>query len=169
MKPFDYIDLRSRYVPALRKVIFVCESPPASGKYFYDPAGSVSEPLFRAIMADVLKVKASSKHDGLQRFAYHGFFLLDATLTPVNRMPDCQRKATILRDFPVLVDSLRQYAQPETVVALIKANICELLEQRIKAAGFMVLNNGVKVPFPACGQQKKFTTTLKSVLRSQAM
>jgi hypothetical protein len=44
-----YLRLRRRYKPKRIKLIIVAESPPASGRYFYDPRGRVTEPLFAAL------------------------------------------------------------------------------------------------------------------------
>ncbi len=43
----DYLSLRRAFEPM---GVIVAESPPISGKYFYDPDGEVSEPLFNALM-----------------------------------------------------------------------------------------------------------------------
>lgn len=65
----DYLNFRNRFIPLNTKIIFVLESPPASGKYFYNPDGKTSEPLFRAMMKDVLGITPSSKEEGLKEFA----------------------------------------------------------------------------------------------------
>ncbi len=87
----DYILLRDRYLPSTRKVVFVLESPPISGRYFYNPDGSVSEPLFLAMMKDVLEIIPATKGEGLQEFANRGYLLVDATYTPVNDAQLSQR------------------------------------------------------------------------------
>jgi hypothetical protein len=47
----NYLAMRKQYQPAPVKLIIVAESPPASGKYFYDPSGScTAELLFREMM-----------------------------------------------------------------------------------------------------------------------
>ena len=60
----DYIQLRDRYLPKQRKIVFVLESPPKSGLYFYNPDGSVLEPLFRAMMKDILEIAPTTKCRG---------------------------------------------------------------------------------------------------------
>jgi len=45
-----YLRFRNKYHPTNIKTVFILESPPASGKYFYDESGNVSEPLFKAMM-----------------------------------------------------------------------------------------------------------------------
>jgi hypothetical protein len=42
-----YHKLRARYQPVKIKLVFLLESPPASGKYFYDPAGKPPNPSSR--------------------------------------------------------------------------------------------------------------------------
>jgi hypothetical protein len=79
-----YADLRGRYTPEHPKIIFVLESPPVSGKYFYDPDGFTTEPLFSGMMKDVLELSPKTKHEGLIGFTAHDYLLLDATYTPVN-------------------------------------------------------------------------------------
>jgi hypothetical protein len=159
-----YLEFRNRYIPASIKVIFVLESPPASGRYFYNPAGSVSEPLFRAMMRDVLEINPISKEEGLKEFAARGYFLFDATYTPVNRSKGNARDAIILGDFPLLVAELREYAGHQTGIVLVKANVCGLLEPKLRDLGFNVLNQGMLIPFPSSGQQSKFRSAIQKVL-----
>jgi hypothetical protein len=63
-----------------------------SGKYFYDPEGLTTEPLFSAMMKEVLELSPQTKHEGLSEFAARDYPLLDATYTPVN-IPGQQKRA----------------------------------------------------------------------------
>jgi len=168
LTPAEYLQFRERYLPEHRKVIFVLESPPKSGLYFYKPDGAVSEPLFSAMMKDVLEIKPKTKEEGLREFASRGFLLIDATYKPVNHphLSHGERNALILEDFPLLVEELRKHAEPETGVVLVKVNVCELLEQKLIDGGFRVLNHGTKIPFPSTGQQKNFRKAVRQVLGS---
>jgi len=69
LTPAEYLRFRERYLPEHPKIIFVLESPPKSGKFFYNPEGLVSEPLFSAMMKDILEIKPSTKDEGLREFA----------------------------------------------------------------------------------------------------
>lgn len=162
----DYIRLRDRYLPSQRKIVFVLESPPKSGLYFYKPDGSVSEPLFRAIMKDILEIAPRTKSEGLEQFASRGYLLVDATYTPVNHdhLSGRQRNELIVADFPLLLDDLRNHTAADTGVILVKANICELLEPLLVRNGFVVLNRGQKVPFPSTGNQNKFRSTVRPLV-----
>jgi hypothetical protein len=162
----EYLRFRAPYLPEHRKVIFVLESPPKSGLYFYNPDGRVSEPLFRAMMKDILGIEPASKDQGLREFASRGFLLIDATYTPVNHdhLSLRERDKRILDDLPILVEELRAYVGPDTGVVLVKTNVCTLLGPILTASGFPILNRGRSIPFPSNGQQGKFRRAVREVL-----
>jgi hypothetical protein len=99
----DYLELRRRYKPEIVRLAIVAESPPASGKYFYDPAGRRTEALFSALMTR-LGISPGTKEEGLREFQRRGWVLVDATYEPVNKSK--RRDETILRDYPHLRDDL---------------------------------------------------------------
>jgi len=150
-----YQKLRNKYLSETLRIIFILESPPASGKYFYDETGSTTEPLFNEMMK-ALHYKPVDKKDGLKFFMNQGFFIVDSTYKPVNKMKGKEREATILSDFENLIDDLEALNGNKFPLVLIKANICRLLEDKLKLKGFNVLNKGIVVPFPSSGQQKRF-------------
>jgi hypothetical protein len=116
LTPAEYLRFRERFLPEHPKIIFVLESPPKSGKYFYNHDGLISEPLFSAMRKDVLEIKPSTKGEGLREFATRGFLLLDATYTPVNHphLSTRERDQLVLADFPLLVEELRKCGGPTT-------------------------------------------------------
>ena len=151
-----YLRLRDKYLPDNLKYIFVLESPPASGLYFYDESGKTSEPLFMEMMK-LLDVTTKNKREGLKLFQKAGYLLVDATYQPVNELKGKKRNDVILRDFSNLVENLEKVSAGKQIpIILVKANICRILEPRLKQQGFTVQNNGVVVPFPSTGQQKRF-------------
>jgi hypothetical protein len=48
--------------------------------------------------------------------------------------------------------------------ALVKANVCTLLEPILTSYGFPILNRGRSIPFPSTGQQGKFREAVRQVL-----
>lgn len=102
-----YLNLRQKYLPDKIDLIFLLESPPATGDYFYDPSGRTTEQLFTAMMK-LIDCRPSSKAEGLTEFARQGRVLADATYSPVNKIKSqSQRNKAILRDLPNLIDDLR--------------------------------------------------------------
>ncbi|SIQ94709.1 hypothetical protein SAMN05920897_11925 [Alkalispirochaeta americana] len=158
-----YLKLRNKYLPEILRIIFILESPPASGKYFYDETGSTTEPLYNEIMK-ALHYKPIDKKDGLEHFKNQGFFLVDSTYKPINKMKYKERESTILSDFNNLIDDLESINGIESQLILIKANICRLLEEKLKLKGFRVLNEEIVVPFPSSGQQKRFHIEISKIL-----
>ena len=158
-----YHNLRNRYLPKTLKLIFILESPPASGKYFYDETGYTSEPLFNELMK-ALQYRPKNKKDGLEFFKGKGFFLIDSTYNPVDKLKENERRDVILSDFNNFLADLQEINLNESPLILVKANVCRLLEENLKTRGFNVLNEGIIVPFPSNGQQNRFQNKIKKIL-----
>ena len=120
-----YLKLRSRYMPERLRLVMIDESPPASGKYIYDPSGEGTEPLFSALML-LLRYDAGDKASGLEKLQRRGILLVDATNEPVNRQSDKERDAKIeAKYFDLLSDVQNLIEEEESIpVLLIKANVC---------------------------------------------
>lgn len=159
-----YLRLRNEYLPETLKLIFILESPPISGKYFYDKTGNKAEPLFNEMMK-AIGCEPIDKEDGLQFFKNKGYFLVDSTYKPVNNLNRKVRDNTILSDFSELLADLRSITpDKKSPIVLVKVNVCQLLEIRLISEGFIVLNKGNVVPFPSTGQQKRFQAAICKIL-----
>jgi hypothetical protein len=101
----EYLALRRRYEPESIRLVIIAESPPASDKYFYKPAGAPSEPLFAALMRE-LGLSPRTKEEGLCEFQRRGWVLVDATYEPVNKLSESSADRMIERDYPSLRDDL---------------------------------------------------------------
>lgn len=164
----EYHKLRRKYEPTDIRLIIIAESPPVSGKYFYDPVGKTSESLFAAMMKQ-LHFTPRSKEEGLEEFKRAGWLLVDATYQAVNT-PDADRDRVIEQDYPLLSKDLSLLTRHRsTPLILIKANVCRLLEPRLIKDGFDVCNNGNVVYFPSNGQQEKFREQFGAILKAAGM
>ena len=160
----EYLTLRRRYEPESPTLIIVAESPPASRRYFYDPDGAITEPLFAALMKQ-LGISAATKEHGLWAFEQQGWVLVDATYEAVNKLTSGERDGVIRRDHSMLRKDVRELAgKGQTPVVLLKVNVCRILEPMLTAEGFTVLNRGRKVPFPSTGQQTRFHAQFGTIL-----
>jgi len=162
-----YLNLRRQHQPDAIKLLIVAESPPASGKYFYDPTGSPKEWLFAAIMLQ-LGIYPATKEIGLNELKRRGWILVDATYTQVDKLAKDaprDRDQVIVRDYPLLLEDLSSLSPDRSVpVVLIKANVCRILEPLLIGDGFQVLNNGNAIYFPSHGNQTKFKSQFASAL-----
>src|SRR6266571_752873 len=165
-KRAEYIDLRRRYEPESIRLVIIAESPPASGKYFYDPAGVSSEPLFAALMKQ-LRLSPLTKEDGLREFQRSGWVLVDATYEPVNKLAASGRDRAIDRDYPLLRDDLASLMSDRSIsLVVIKKNVCRILKPKLVQDGFNVLNGDRLIYFPSTGQQKEFHRQFGAILES---
>ena len=164
-----YLRLRRQYQPENIKLVIIAESPPASGKYFYDTTGSAKEPLFAAIMRQ-LDLSPSSKQAGLRELQERGWVLVDATYQPVDKLTknaSQDRDEAIGRDYPLLLDDLASLMPDRFVpVVLIKVNVCRILEPLLLKDGFRVLNGGSAIYFPSNGRQTEFNNQFGAVVSS---
>ena len=164
----DYLAFRRRFEPEEVNLVIVAESPPVSGKYFYDPDGAISEPLFAALIKQ-LGVSPTRKEDGLREFQRQDWVLVDATYEPVNELDEKGRNAVIARDYPLLRDDLSEMLPDRSPsVVLLKANVCRLLEHMLRDDGFNVLNKGRVVYFPSTGRQNSFHRQFSEIFAGDA-
>lgn len=162
----EYLSFQRKFEPASVKLVIVAESPPASGKYFYNPEGAPSEPLFKALMLQ-LNFKPTTKESGLREFQQRGWVLVDATYEPVNALSGPARDKVIARNYPFLRGDLTALLPDRSApLVLVKANICRLLESDLAKDGFNVLNKGRVVYFPSTGRQKDFQRQFSAILKS---
>ena len=130
-----YLSLRSKFQPKEMSLIIIAESPPASGKYFYNPAGSVKEPLFMALM-QILELTPLTKEEGLREFQKRDWVLVDATYKPVNARGSADRDKITLRNYSILHNDLAALLPKRNVpIILIKENVCRLLEHKLTQDG----------------------------------
>ena len=159
-----YLNLRHKYHPKVLKLIFILESPPVSGKYFYDPTGKTTEPLFSAMMR-LLGYIPADKKDGLEFFKEKGYLIIDATYKQVNKLKGKMRDDTILADYKNLLSDLNSINPDKNIpIILVKSNICKILEGRLSSDGFDIINRGTAIPFPSHGQQKRFHSAALEIL-----
>ena len=164
-----YLSMRREFEPTSEgvRLVMVAELPPASVKYFYNPNGEVSEPLFSALMKQLRIGRPNTKLDGLREFQKQGWVLVDATYKPVNKLLSGEVKSTLNRDYSELSDDLKQLLSTrwrEVPLVLIKANVCKLLEPKLKEDGFNVVNKDRTVFFPAYGHQSNFDRQFREIV-----
>jgi hypothetical protein len=162
-----YHAFRRKFEPQHIRLVIIAESPPKTGKYFYNPAGVISEPLCSALMQQ-LGVKPTSKEEGLREFQQRGWILVDATYTPVDGIKSHkQRNDIILGDYPRLRADLEKLLPDKAPpVIVIKANVCRLLQPLLVDDGFNVSNKNSVVYFPSNGRQPDFHRQFAEILKS---
>jgi hypothetical protein len=147
--------IRTRYRPERITTLFVGESAPHNGSFFY--YGNTS--MLRQ-MKLVVENALGESGDFLQTFKAYGWYLDDLVLEPVNQMPNPQRKARCLAAQSSLSDRISEY-QPLAIVSRLLG-----IERIVDAAAISAGSNAIRfaVPFPGMGQQARFQAAMATII-----
>jgi hypothetical protein len=143
--------LRASFKPDPVRVLFVGESAPASGAFFY--RGSTQRAHY---MAQAFGAGA----DFLDWFKRSGCYLDDLVLHPINRHTRHERKEAHQQAIEPFSSRVRSY-QPQAVVTLL-VTIQPAVSEALRQAGY--LGSHHVVPFPGNGQQKRFLSEMAQII-----
>jgi hypothetical protein len=149
----------ARYRPETVELLLIAEAPPrALDRYFYFADVPDQDSLFRHVVRAVLGVEPSrpEKADQLNCLADRGVFLIDLKLEP-------KLEGETLEDYVADLVARAVELRPRHVIT-IKANVCDLVQPALRAAGLDVLDQ--RIPFPGSGQQRRFLQTMGDALDS---
>jgi tetratricopeptide (TPR) repeat protein len=151
--------LRACYRPERIKTLFVGESPPINGRFFYDG----NNPLL-TFMSEAIESALPGEGNFLNRFRENGWYLDDLVLTPVNHLPDAERKAAWRDAQDNLAKRIAEY-RPDAIVVLLKN---KKFQRVVKDAVAEVVStdNIHAVPFPGMGNLPKFRTAMLDIVES---
>jgi hypothetical protein len=152
--------LRRRYRPSRVRMLFVGESPPASGRFFYQADSG----LYRAIRQTFLSVFPNLKQtDFLESFRDLGCYLVDLCGNPVDRLPIKQRRFACAHGETRLAATIRQL-DPEVMVTIVRS-----IAPNVERAQAQAKWQGTHIELPYPGRWKThrdaFERALIRVLR----
>jgi len=146
-------ELRKSFRPARITTLFVGESAPASGRFFYSGNSS----LFRAMK------KAFGNHETFfDDFKKKGFYLDDLALTPINKLENRERNRHRQEAIPELAKRLIEY-KPKAVVVVMRA-IQPMVTKAMRMAG--ISYEPFCVPHPAFGNWTRFHNAMMEIIDS---
>jgi hypothetical protein len=134
--------LRRSFEPERVRVLFVGESPPASGTFFYQADSGLYRSIRRAFVL-ALPTEVDER-DFLNWFCRAGCYLVDLCGTPVDRASPQRRAELCLRGESRLGRTLLRL-RPQVMVVLLR-RIAPHVEQAVRAAGWR--GAVVSVPYP---------------------
>jgi hypothetical protein len=163
--------LRQRYKPERVTVLFVAESPPSSSddevRFFYNPRQERWDHMYRAVMKAVFpefEYGPGEKEDWLRKFKEHGYYLIDATDRPVNRLSSAERRSELNAAVEGKLSEIRMLVTPGTPIVLVKKNIFAAFNRPLRGAGYNVIH-ACFLPFPSHGHQARFVEACRNCLR----
>jgi hypothetical protein len=148
--------IRKRFLPERITTLFVGESAPHSGDFFYCGNTAMSSHMKRAV-----ELAFGETDDFLERFQAYGWYLDDLVLEPVNHLRKLERLTKCFDAREGLADRIRVY-KPEAIVSLLKS-IEPFVNDAAKTAGSNAPRYGL--PFPGMGQQKRFQAGMAAIIQ----
>jgi hypothetical protein len=148
--------IRKRFLPVRITTLFVGESAPHSGDFFYCGNTAMWSHMKRAV-----ELAFGKSDDFLKSFQAYGWYLDDLVLEPVNHLPKSQRIAKCLDAQNSLANRIAFY-QPEAIVSLLKR-----IDPFVNAAAILAGSNATRygVSFPGMGQQTRFQADMAAIIR----
>jgi hypothetical protein len=147
----NFEELRKSYRPDRITTLFVGESAPDSGRFFYNSDSS----LFHA-----MKKAFGGRPTFLEDFKKSGFYLDDLVLSPVNKLASRERSRVRRESVSILADRLKDYA-PEAVVIVMRA-IKPMVLEAMRVAG--ISYEPYCTPHPAFGNWHRFHTAMGEII-----
>jgi hypothetical protein len=144
-------ELRKSFRPHCITALFVGESAPASGRFFYNSNSS----LFRA-----MKRAFGNRETFLEDFKKKGFYLDDLVLTPINKLERRERSRLRQEAVPELAKRLVEY-KPKAVIVVMRA-ILPMVRQAMCVAG--ISYEPYCTPHPAFGNLNRFHTAMSEII-----
>ncbi|WP_287884074.1 hypothetical protein [Paracoccus sp. (in: a-proteobacteria)] len=151
----DIEELRHSFRPDDVRVLFVGESAPAGGAFFYKGYGGVYSEFRRAIAPHL-----GAENDFLPAFKGKGLFLDDLILEPVNYLTHSQRRTHREANVGSLATRIAKY-NPTLIISFM-LGIVPYIDRSITASGKKIPHYAV--PFPGNGQQLKFRDAMLKLL-----
>lgn len=148
-------ETRAVYRPERIRTLFVGESAPVSGDFFYFGNTNMTRYMQQAIEA-VFGAQA----DFLSQFKSFGWYLDDLCLTPVNHLKGAARRTACTDAIASLAVRIADY-RPDAVVSLLRS-IDANVEAATRAAGCPASVR--RVAFPGMGQQSRFHRDMLELL-----
>lgn len=147
--------VRARYRPEKITTLFVGESAPHGGDFFYRGDSGMLRYMRQAV-----EVQFGKTNDFLKTFKGYGWYLDDLVLTPVNHLTRAERRTKCLEAQDSLADRIVIY-RPEAIVSLL-IFIHPIVESAAAAAGNAAPR--YVVPFPGMGQQRRFKAEMERIV-----
>ncbi|HWY60445.1 MAG TPA: hypothetical protein VNW15_00950 [Rhizomicrobium sp.] len=147
--------IRMQFRPRRITTLFVGESAPASGDFFYYGNSNMLRYMKKAVESVF-----GGSDDFLGTFKSYGWYLDDLVLTPVNQLNPKERRKRCWSAKTGLTARIAEY-QPAAIVSLMVG-----IEKIVEAASLEVKSTASRfsVPFPGNGQQTRFHSKMIEIL-----
>lgn len=166
-----YSSAREFYRPNRIRLLFIAESPPSSGGYFYFTRTIGKDHLFRETMKALdlwpqsqRMRKGIDKRPYLHQFMKMKFFLIDTCDRPVDKLPRKSRTLQISKGASTIAARVRKLTPAKIVV--VKKTVFGPVRNALRNADLdSKLLNDKPIPFPSHGHQATYRNQLRRLAR----
>ncbi len=153
--------IRQRFKPDHIRLLMIGESPPASGRFFYQKSAMTTYTARAFEKAHGVSFKDNS--DFLEYFRACGCFLDDLSHIPVDNLPASKREGQLRASVPALSQRIRESEAPVIVVALKK------IEQHVREAvkESHLRPKIITLPYPGHGHQAEYIAGLAAIIAEE--
>jgi hypothetical protein len=146
---------RLKFRPAQITTLFVGESAPVSGDFFY-----YGNNAMLTHMRTATERSLQPTGDFLEVFKGYGWYLDDVVLVPVNHLDGLQRKDALHNAIDGLATRIRDY-KPIAIVSMLLS-----ITRYVEAARTLAKSDAAlyEVPFPGMGQQRRFHQAMDKLI-----
>jgi hypothetical protein len=144
-------EIRASYRPRRITTLFVGESAPHGGTFFYNQDSGLFREMRKAFRGD---------HLFLDAFKESGFYLDDLVLEPVNQLPPRDRRIACSQSIASFAKRLSDY-KPAAVVILLRS-IEAMVAAAMRQAGFHY--QPFCTPYPGFGNQRRFHHAMAQII-----
>jgi hypothetical protein len=153
----EYAILRESFRPKRIRVLFIGESRPANGTFYYRGDSRLARYTCQAFGSE-----ATPEMSGfLRRFHSLGCFLTDLCDQPANHFPRQERAAARRAGEAALADTIAS-AQPLAIV-VVMIGIANSVKRASAIAGANAIPRYI-LPFPAQGHERDYVAKLRSIV-----
>jgi hypothetical protein len=175
----SYEDIRRHYLPAHVKALIITESPPPaankpSSRHFYRSDHARKDDRLFVNTMKALYPEAATMTEGtlepekekwLRRFQADGWYMIEALPNSLpHHITKPQRQAFIQQHLQQLIERVKQVANPNTKLILIKSNVFEVAAEPLRRAGLAVLNTEL-VDYPGQFNQRAYREKISHLAR----
>ena len=152
--------LRLAYKPPKVGTLFVGESPPAGGTFFY-AGNSILLTQTQTAFSAALETCFQEPKAFLRAFQAMGCYLEDLCLEPINNLPKKERRFRRQQSIPSLATRLQVHA-PHAIV-IVHLGVEDSVRQAMNQAKLNV-ETCFALPFPAQGHQQRYISNLQRAI-----
>lgn len=173
-----YENVRKQYQPSHIRFLLIAESPPpapaiqSSRQFYYTDRIRKDDRLFvntiRALYTKATDLTEEelekSKEKWLQQLKADGIYMIEALPeSQVHEVTKKQRQERIREALPWLLQRVKELADLDTGIVLIKSNVYDIAAEPLKNAGFNVLNTEL-VDYPGHFNQRAYREKLAALV-----